>query len=100
MRRLLIVSLLTLCAPTMLDAAQSSGAAVAASPSTTLTPEQARDALQVLDDPHRRAQIEATLRAIAAAGALGTPSVPPRAVPTSGAPTTAFTALSPARTNA
>ena len=43
-------------------------------PSTVaLTPEQAKRALQVLGDPKSRAQMEDTLRAIAAAGALATP---------------------------
>jgi len=43
-------------------------------PSTVaLTPEQAKHALQVLGDPKSRAQMEDTLRAIAAAGALATP---------------------------
>ena len=52
--------------------------AQAASGTLALTPAQARDALQVLNDPKRRAQFEDTLRAIAAAGALATP-VPPAA---------------------
>jgi small-conductance mechanosensitive channel len=38
-----------------------------------LTPEQAKHALQVLGDPKSRSQMEDTLRAIAAAGALATP---------------------------
>ena len=38
-----------------------------------LTPEQAREALGVLNDPKRRTQVEDTLRAVAAAGALATP---------------------------
>jgi moderate conductance mechanosensitive channel len=43
-------------------------------PSTVaLTPEQAKRALQVLGDPKSRGQMEDTLRAIAAAGALATP---------------------------
>jgi small-conductance mechanosensitive channel len=99
MRHLLIVSLLTLCAPTMLASAQSSGAAVGPNPSTTLTPEQARDALQVLDDPHRRAQVEATLRAIAAAGALSTPSAASGAAPAPGAPNSAITVSATIRPN-
>jgi small-conductance mechanosensitive channel len=41
--------------------------------SVALTPEQARTALAVLNDPARRSQIEDTLRAVAAAGALATP---------------------------
>jgi small-conductance mechanosensitive channel len=49
-----------------------------ASAAVTLTPQQARDALAVLNDPKRRAQIADTLQAIAAAGAL---SVPPASAP-------------------
>lgn len=57
--------------------AASSASKSAASASTiTLTPEQARAALAVLNDPSRRNQIEDTLRAVAAAGALSTPVVP------------------------
>jgi len=48
-------------------ASEASGAAV------TLTPEQARQALAVLNDPKRRAQVADTLQAIAAAGALSAP---------------------------
>jgi small-conductance mechanosensitive channel len=43
--------------------------------SVVLTPDQAKHALQVLGDPKSRAQMEDTLRAIAAAGALATPPV-------------------------
>src|SRR5260370_38680 len=35
-----------------------------------LTPDQAHHAIEVLSDPKRRTQMEATLRAVAAAGAL------------------------------
>ncbi|KND54445.1 Potassium efflux system KefA protein / Small-conductance mechanosensitive channel [Candidatus Paraburkholderia kirkii] len=41
----------------------------ASQPAVALTPQQARDALAVLNDPARRSQIEDTLRAVAAAGA-------------------------------
>ncbi|CAN7571241.1 mechanosensitive ion channel family protein [Caballeronia sp. LjRoot31] len=59
-------------------ASAANAAAGAASPalgssSVTLTPEQARAALAVLNDPARRSQVEDTLRAVAAAGALSTP---------------------------
>ncbi|HVW50041.1 MAG TPA: mechanosensitive ion channel domain-containing protein [Trinickia sp.] len=57
-------------------------------PSTVaLSPEQAKHALQVLGDPKSRAQMEDTLRAIAAAGALATPPAAsaPAAAPASGA---------------
>ncbi|SAL17948.1 mechanosensitive ion channel domain-containing protein [Caballeronia humi] len=53
-----------------------SAVASAASPNpapVSLTPQQARDALAVLNDPARRAQVADTLRAVAAAGALATP---------------------------
>src|SRR5690348_16450674 len=46
----------------------------ASQPAVALTPQQARDALSVLDDPGRRAQVEDTLRAVAAAGALASPA--------------------------
>ncbi|RZF29339.1 mechanosensitive ion channel [Paraburkholderia sp. UYCP14C] len=49
-----------------------------ASDAVTLTPQQARDALAVLNDPKRRAQVADTLQAIAAAGAL---SAPPASAP-------------------
>ncbi|MGF6741816.1 mechanosensitive ion channel domain-containing protein [Paraburkholderia atlantica] len=49
-----------------------------ASAAVTLTPQQARDALTVLNDPKRRAQVADTLQAIAAAGAL---SAPPASAP-------------------
>ena len=50
------------------------GTASSAAAPVMLTPEQARQALIVLNDPKRRAQIEDTLRAVAAAGALATPA--------------------------
>lgn len=54
--------------------ASASAPAASSNPSpVALTPEQARSALQVLNDPKSRAQIEVTLRAIAAAGALSAP---------------------------
>jgi len=46
----------------------------ASQPAVALTPQQARDALSVLDDPQRRAQVADTLRAVAAAGALAAPA--------------------------
>ena len=49
-------------------------ASAASQPATiTLTPDQARSALDVLNDPTRRAQVQDTLRAVVAAGALSTP---------------------------
>ncbi|AXF17057.1 mechanosensitive ion channel family protein [Paraburkholderia caledonica] len=52
----------------------------------SLTPEQARQALSVLNDPKRRAQVADTLQAIAAAGALSTPA---SAAPAASAPAAA-----------
>jgi small-conductance mechanosensitive channel len=42
----------------------------------TLTPDQARDALSVLNDPSRLAQVEGTLRALAAASAPASTAAP------------------------
>ncbi|MBB5446585.1 MULTISPECIES: mechanosensitive ion channel domain-containing protein [unclassified Paraburkholderia] len=56
--------------------------ATPASAAVTLTPQQARDALAVLNDPKRRAQVADTLQAIAAAGAL---SAPPASAPAAAA---------------
>jgi moderate conductance mechanosensitive channel len=68
---------LVLVAPSLASAAApaagSANAASSAAAPVALTPEQAHDALQVLNDPKRRAQLEDTLRAIAVAGALATP---------------------------
>ncbi|MFM0310234.1 mechanosensitive ion channel [Paraburkholderia sp. RL17-383-BIF-A] len=72
--------LLTLGAsPVFAAAASAAPASSASSPGVTLTPEQARQALAVLNDPKRRAQVADTLQAIAAAGAL---SAPPASAPT------------------
>ncbi|MFM0339639.1 mechanosensitive ion channel family protein [Paraburkholderia fungorum] len=77
MRKLLLVWFLVfsaLCAAPAFAAAAHPAAAPAASASAiTLTPEQARQALDVLNDPKRRAQVTDTLNAIAAAGALAAP---------------------------
>ena len=56
-------------------ASAATSAAKPAPDSSTLmlTPQQARAPLAVLNDPARRSQIEDTLRAVAAAGALSTP---------------------------
>jgi small-conductance mechanosensitive channel len=77
MRKLLIVWLLILFAAPAF-AASTQPAAASATPAVTLTPDQARQALAVLNDPQRRAQIQVTLHAIAAAGAL---SAPPASAP-------------------
>ncbi|SIT41211.1 Small-conductance mechanosensitive channel [Paraburkholderia ribeironis] len=55
----------------------------------TLTPEQAREALSVLNDPKRRAQVADTLQAIAAAGALSAPPAGAAAPPAASAPAAA-----------
>ncbi|HTJ92000.1 MAG TPA: mechanosensitive ion channel domain-containing protein [Pararobbsia sp.] len=61
-------------APAASSAASAPAGASSAAAPVILTPEQARDALTVLNDPKRRGQIEDTLRAVAAAGALATPA--------------------------
>ncbi|SAK93112.1 MscS mechanosensitive ion channel [Caballeronia ptereochthonis] len=57
----------------------SFAAAGSPQPAIALTPQQARDALAVLNDPARRSQIEDTLRAVAAADALAAPASAPQA---------------------
>ncbi|AME26383.1 mechanosensitive ion channel domain-containing protein [Burkholderia sp. PAMC 26561] len=65
-------------------AATSASSAAKQAP-VALTPEQARTALAVLNDPARRSQIEDTLRAVAAAGALAVPISASDAAAASGA---------------
>ncbi|WP_237071327.1 mechanosensitive ion channel family protein [Mycetohabitans sp. B2] len=84
-----VVMVVALSVAVRVSAAPTPAPSAAASPSSgtpatpasnavvALTPEQARAALQVLNDPRRRAQFEDTLRAIAAAGTLASPTVPP-----------------------
>ncbi|ABK10640.1 MULTISPECIES: mechanosensitive ion channel family protein [Burkholderia] len=75
-----VVSAAHAAAPAPAAASAASGAAPA------LTPQEARQALNVLENPRDRAQVETTLRAIAAVGALSAPAVPASAAPaTSGA---------------
>ncbi|MFL9965808.1 mechanosensitive ion channel [Paraburkholderia sediminicola] len=69
-------------APAVAAAAQATPASPASGP-ITLTPAQARDALAVLSDPKRRAQVADTLQAIAAAGALSAPPAASAAAPAS-----------------
>lgn len=89
MRKILVVCLLfLLTAPAF--AATATAAAPASAP-VTLTPDQARQALEVLNNPQRRAQIEDTLHAIVAAGAL---SAPPPASAAAAASAPAATAAS------
>jgi small-conductance mechanosensitive channel len=59
-------------APSMTTPSPSSAASPSASTPLTLTPEQARAALTVLNDPNRLAQVEDTLRAVAAGSASAT----------------------------
>ncbi|SEF12853.1 hypothetical protein SAMN02787142_7934 [Burkholderia sp. WP9] len=73
--------------PIFAAAAQAAPASSASGARVTLTPEQARQALVVLNDPKHRAQVTGTLQAIAAAGAL---SMPPASAPaTASAPAAA-----------
>ncbi|KVL14114.1 mechanosensitive ion channel family protein [Burkholderia sp. MSMB1826] len=59
-------------------AAAPAPAAASATPDAApaLTPQEAQQALNVLENPRERAQVETTLRAIAAVGALSAPAVP------------------------
>jgi small-conductance mechanosensitive channel len=70
---LFVLSVLTSTLPSAANAASGAASPVTNPSPVTLTPEQARAALAVLNDPTRRSQIEDTLRAVAAAGALATP---------------------------
>ncbi|MBP0714978.1 mechanosensitive ion channel domain-containing protein [Burkholderia sola] len=70
-----VVSAAHAAAPAPAAASAASGAAPA------LTPQEARQALNVLENPRERAQVETTLRAIAAVGALSAPAVPASAAP-------------------
>ena len=82
MRKLFHVWLLLLlvigASPAGAAVAQAAPASAASANAVSLTPEQAREALSVLNDPKRRAQVADTLQAIAAAGAL---SAPPASAP-------------------
>ena len=59
-------------------AAKAASTSPASTEAVSLTPQQARAALDVLNDPKRRSQVADTLQAIAAAGAL---SAPPASAP-------------------
>ncbi|MGU7780277.1 mechanosensitive ion channel family protein [Burkholderia sp. PU8-34] len=92
MRHLLLGSLLAI----VVIAAHAAPPAPAGASATTgtvpaLTPQQAQQALTVLENPHERAQVETTLRAIAAAGALSTPTIPTNAAAPASAASTAAT---------
>src|SRR5471032_2873268 len=91
---LLVASVLSVLSSTLASAANTAASAARSAPASstvTLTPEQARAALGVLNDPVRRSQVEDTLRAVAAAGALSTPV---QAASGSTAPTAAASAAS------
>ncbi|KVF58725.1 mechanosensitive ion channel protein [Burkholderia cepacia] len=76
MRHLLLGWLLAAVVTAAHAAAPAPAAASAASGTApALTPQQARQALDVLENPRDRAQVETTLRAIAAVGALSAPAV-------------------------
>ncbi|VWC54529.1 mechanosensitive ion channel protein [Burkholderia lata] len=64
-----VISAAHAAAPVPAAASAASGTAPA------LTPQQAQQALNVLENPRARAQVETTLRAIAAVGALSAPAV-------------------------
>ncbi|VWC88701.1 mechanosensitive ion channel protein [Burkholderia lata] len=64
-----VVSAAHAATPAPATASAASGTAPA------LTPQQAQQALNVLENPRDRAQVETTLRAIAAVGALSVPAV-------------------------
>lgn len=66
----LVFLLAFIAAPVFAATAPAAPASSASGVGVTLTPEQARQALAVLNDPKRRAQVADTLQAIAAAGAL------------------------------
>ncbi|MEN2468410.1 mechanosensitive ion channel family protein [Burkholderia sp. GS2Y] len=55
--------------------AAAPAASAASGTAPALTPQQAQQALTVLENPRERAQVETTLRAIAAVGALSAPAV-------------------------
>lgn len=90
MRKSLFVNLLLLFVSLSSAYAAPASTPAAAQPvsnpsSVVLTPDQAKHALQVLGDPKSRSQMEDTLRAIAAAGALATPPAASAAAPASSA---------------
>src|SRR5579859_3210216 len=61
----LVIFLLLSASPVFAAVAQPAAASAASGAAPTLTPEQARQALSVLNDPTRRAQVSDTLQAIA-----------------------------------
>ncbi len=88
MRKFVIVALFACFAfSNAFAAAPASARPPASNAPVVLTPDQARHALEVLNDPNARAKVVDTLRAIAAAGALSAPAGASvtAAVPASGA---------------
>jgi moderate conductance mechanosensitive channel len=91
MRKFVIVGwfFLFLSSIAFADALASAPAPASSPPPVVLTTDQARHALEVLNDPRARAKLVDTLRAIAAAGALSAPppaaASTPAAAPASGA---------------
>ncbi|MFM0075064.1 mechanosensitive ion channel [Paraburkholderia sediminicola] len=92
----LVIFLLLSVSPAFAVAAQPATASAASGAAPTLTPEQARQALSVLNDPTRRAQVSDTLQAIAAAGALSAPPASAAAAASAPAAASGATALVPA----
>ncbi|CAB3668171.1 hypothetical protein LMG22037_01812 [Paraburkholderia phenoliruptrix] len=78
MRKLLHASFVALflfgAPPVFAAVTPATPASAASGTAVTLTPDEARQALAVLNDPKRRAQVADTLQAIAAAGALSAPA--------------------------
>ncbi|MFM0046999.1 mechanosensitive ion channel family protein [Paraburkholderia sediminicola] len=91
-----VIFLLLGASPAFAAAAQPAAASAASGAALTLTPEQARQALSVLNDPKRRAQVSDTLQAIAAAGALSAPPVPAAAAASAPSAASSAAALVPA----
>ncbi|MEA3128265.1 MAG: moderate conductance mechanosensitive channel, partial [Paraburkholderia sp.] len=93
MRKILHVCFLVLlilgASPVFAAAAHPPAASTPSGTAVTLTPEQARQALSVLNDPKRRAQVSDTLQAIAAAGALSAPPASATAAATAASTPTA-----------
>jgi small-conductance mechanosensitive channel len=91
----LFLLIATLSCAAQSDAATSASAhgSAASRPLVALTPDQARQALDILNDPKRRAQMENTLRAVAAAGAL-VPAAAPASAASAASPASAASAAS------
>lgn len=99
MRKLLhvwsFIFLLFGASPVFAAAAHPAPASGASAAAVALTPEQARQALAVLNDPKRRAQVSDTLQAIAAAGALSAPPASAATAASAPAPASGAAALVP-----